>query len=206
MAETVRPERVGASAVELVVDFVNSYEPQVDGEAWRSAADLRSWLAERQLTPVGAVLGSSDLATAITVREGLRALLAGHAGHHGDQEAIEALNLVLAEVVVRVTLDDVGLQLGGPSHPPLNAALARLLEAIRECTESGVWPRLKVCARDTCRWAFYDASRNQVRRWCSMAGCGNHIKMQRAYSARKKRETASPGSPGGMQNDVLATS
>ncbi|WP_198671650.1 CGNR zinc finger domain-containing protein [Desertihabitans aurantiacus] len=36
-----------------------------------------------------------------------------------------------------------------------------------------------MCARDSCRWAFDDASRNQVRRWCSMAGCGNHIKMQR---------------------------
>jgi predicted RNA-binding Zn ribbon-like protein len=44
-----------------------------------------------------------------------------------------------------------------------------------------------VCDRDTCRWAFYDASRNQARRWCSMAGCGNHIKMHRAYAARKRQ-------------------
>jgi predicted RNA-binding Zn ribbon-like protein len=26
-----------------------------------------------------------------------------------------------------------------------------------------------------------------VRRWCSMAGCGNHVKMQRAYAVRKAR-------------------
>ena len=196
MADTARPERARGSAAELVVDFVNSYEPQVDDESWGTAADLQSWLTGRELLPVDVVLDPADLTAAITVRAGLRALLAGHAGHHRDEAAIHAMNLVLAGVVVRVALDDAGLELSGPSDPPLNGALAQLLEAVRECTESGVWPRLKVCARDTCRWAFYDASRNQVRRWCSMAGCGNHIKMQRAYSARKKRESASPVSPG----------
>ena len=43
------------------------------------------------------------------------------------------------------------------------------------------WARLKVCARDSCRWAFYDASRNRSGRWCSMAGCGNIVKMRRAH-------------------------
>ncbi|WP_454085637.1 CGNR zinc finger domain-containing protein [Georgenia sp. Marseille-Q6866] len=67
-----------------------------------------------------------------------------------------------------------------------------IIVAIRCSAQDGTWTRLKVCARDTCRWAFYDASRNQARRWCSMAGCGNHVKMKRAYAARKQR-TAETG-------------
>lgn len=59
--------------------------------------------------------------------------------------------------------------------------------AIRQAAEDGTWTRLKVCARDTCRWAYYDSSRNQARRWCSMAGCGTYIKMKRAYAVRTGR-------------------
>jgi predicted RNA-binding Zn ribbon-like protein len=195
MGDTVRAGTTGTSAIELLVDFVNTYEPQVDGEAWGTADDLGLWLAGRQLIPVDAVLRAADLATAITVREGLRAILAGHAGHHSDDESIQALDQVLAGVAVRVTLDDAGLRLSGPSGTAMNGALAQLLDAVRECTQSGAWPKLKVCARDSCRWAFYDASRNQVRRWCSMAGCGNHIKMKRAYTARKSRTGASSAGP-----------
>jgi predicted RNA-binding Zn ribbon-like protein len=66
-------------------------------------------------------------------------------------------------------------------------AVAGLLTAIDRAERDQTWERLKVCARDTCRWAFYDASRNRSGRWCSMAGCGNHIKMKRAYAARKSR-------------------
>jgi predicted RNA-binding Zn ribbon-like protein len=49
------------------------------------------------------------------------------------------------------------------------------------------WTRLKVCSRDSCRWAFFDASRNRSGRWCSMAGCGNIVKMRRAYRTRAGR-------------------
>jgi predicted RNA-binding Zn ribbon-like protein len=32
--------------------------------------------------------------------------------------------------------------------------------------------------------AFSDSSRNRSGRWCSMASCGNIVKMRRAYRAR----------------------
>ena len=70
---------------------------------------------------------------------------------------------------------------------PLDQALAGLIEAIRQCTEDGIWGRLKACDRDTCLWAYYDASRNQARRWCTMATCGSYIKTRRA---RQKAKTS----------------
>ena len=33
--------------------------------------------------------------------------------------------------------------------------------------------RLRLCASEDCGWVFVDESRNGMRRWCSMEGCGN---------------------------------
>ncbi|MGS0685347.1 CGNR zinc finger domain-containing protein [Nakamurella sp. GG22] len=175
------------AAARLIRDFVNTYEPQVDAESLGSPESLREWCAERDLMAVDASLEATDLALAVDVREGLRAVLLGHAGHAGDHAAIDTLNRALAEVPVRLTFTDRGFRLVGAVDTPFGHALGELAEAVRQAGENGSWHRLKVCDRDSCRWAFYDSSRNQVRRWCSMEGCGNHIKMKRAYVARKNR-------------------
>jgi len=137
-------------------------------------------------------LTDTDLAAAVTIREGLRTVLLDHAGHTPDGDAIRAVNRVLAEIPVRLAFDATGYRLHGFGAASFGQAVGELADAIRRCSEDGSWHRLKVCARDTCRWACYDASRNQVRRWCSMAGCGNHIKMQRAYRVRKARSGGGP--------------
>jgi predicted RNA-binding Zn ribbon-like protein len=46
------------------------------------------------------------------------------------------------------------------------------------------WRRLKVCASDRCRRAFYDRSRARSGKWCSMRACGNRAK-QRAWRGRQ---------------------
>jgi predicted RNA-binding Zn ribbon-like protein len=175
-------------AARLVRDFINTHELQIEREGLASPADLQHWLSEHDLLPTNARLEPADLATAVTIREGLRALLLENAGHGGDAATTSALNQVLAELPLRMTFDQGGYRLVSASSTPIGQAVGRLADAIRQCSEDGSWPRLKVCARDSCRWAFYDTSRNQVRRWYSMAACGNHIKMQRAYAARKNRE------------------
>ena len=178
------------AAARLLRDFVNTYEPQVDTESLTSAATLQDWLVAHELLAEGDRLGDADLARAVALREGLRAVLLRHAGHEPEPGQLRALNAVLARVPVSLSFDDDGdgYQLSGTGDPGA-AAFGRLLDAVRRSREDGSWPRLKVCARDSCRWAYYDASRNQVRRWCSMAGCGNHVKMQRAYATRKNRPT-----------------
>lgn len=47
-----------------------------------------------------------------------------------------------------------------------------------------VWPRLKACTDDGCQWAFYDATRNRSRTWCSMDVWGKREKTRR-YRQRK---------------------
>ncbi|TMI13474.1 CGNR zinc finger domain-containing protein, partial [Candidatus Bathyarchaeota archaeon] len=41
------------------------------------------------------------------------------------------------------------------------------------------WARLKACSSDTCRYAFYDNSKNHTGKWCSMAVCGNRNKVRK---------------------------
>jgi predicted RNA-binding Zn ribbon-like protein len=45
--------------------------------------------------------------------------------------------------------------------------------------------RVHECAGERCDWLFLDASRNQSRRWCDMAACGNRAKARRNYARRR---------------------
>jgi predicted RNA-binding Zn ribbon-like protein len=191
------------SAVRMVRDFINTFEPQVGTDQLTRPDQLRDWFVARRLMPGDTHLRPADLDLAVTIREGLRSVLLDHAGHSPDPAAFERLDDALAHVPVRLSFTDGGYQLVSTRDTPLHHALARLADAIRQSREDHTWTRLKVCARDSCRWAFYDASRNQVRRWCSMAGCGNHIKMQRAYAARKSRhqQASRTGTPRAPRQD-----
>jgi predicted RNA-binding Zn ribbon-like protein len=172
------------AALLLVRDFVNTREPQVGTDELTTPAALRDWCATRALVSPRARMDRADLDQALAVREGLRAVLMGHAGHDVDDRAVDGLNRVLAQVPVGVAFDAGAFRLIPSAPGALAQTLAALADAVRQASEDQTWWRLKVCDRATCRWAFYDASRNQTRRWCSMAGCGNHVKMKRAYARR----------------------
>lgn len=173
-------------SVALVRDFVNSREPQTDLEELTTPAAAVAWFAARGLVDPGALIDAGDLRALVAVREGLRAVLLEHAGHPGDPGALEDLDRRLAAVPVVLTLASGTARLRPRGTRALDHALGAVVDAVRAAGEDGSWPRLKVCARDTCRWAFYDASRNQARRWCSMAGCGNYVKMRRAAESRRR--------------------
>lgn len=64
-------------------------------------------------------------------------------------------------------------------------ALFELLLIMRAAQEQDTWSRLRVCANDECRWAFYDRSKNRQGHWCNMAVCGNRLK-NRELRARRR--------------------
>jgi predicted RNA-binding Zn ribbon-like protein len=108
------------------------------------------------------------------LREALRSLLADKR----DPEAIAALNARRARLEVR--FGHVGeARLEG------DGLVASLLAIVARAQADGTWERMKACAAEDCRWAFYDRSRNRSRTWCSMAECGNRAKA-RSYRARQR--------------------
>lgn len=85
-----------------------------------------------------------------------------------------------AQLVVTVVDGDLVVT----SVTPLGRLIAPVVDGIRTAQRAGDWSRLKVCHKDTCRWAFYDHSRNNSSRWCSSAICGAREKSRRAYRRR----------------------
>ena len=72
-----------------------------------------------------------------------------------------------------------------PRLPGLDGAVGRLLGIVYTAMVDGTWYRLKACQSETCRWVFYDRSRNRSAAWCSMAVCGNREKA-RTYRRRRR--------------------
>jgi len=175
-----------SSSAQLIRDFVNSSEPQVGSDELDDPVRAEAWLTAHGLLGDGGRVEPRQLADLVRVREGLRSLLAVNAGHDADPTALDGLNDVLrkAPVIAQFDLNSTR-RLVGRRNSPVDRAVAALLSATSTAVENDEWPRLKVCARDSCRWAFYDASRNRSGRWCSMSGCGNIVKMRRAHQARR---------------------
>lgn len=160
-------------AIVLVRDFVNSVEWQLDEDSWRSPRDLEDWLLEHAAVSMRG-LDVHDLALAKRLREGLRGVLLMHAGHDALASSVDDLNAALATIPLRMQFEADGTAGLAPDSP-----LAVILDAIETARNDGDWDRLKACSRDSCRWAYWDGSRNRSGRWCSMAGCGNYLKMRR---------------------------
>ncbi|HEX4546501.1 MAG TPA: CGNR zinc finger domain-containing protein [Candidatus Acidoferrum sp.] len=66
----------------------------------------------------------------------------------------------------------------------LDWLLAALARSAAELIAEGARARLRLCANPHCGLFFYDDSRTHLRRWCSMATCGNRSKV--AAFARKR--------------------
>ncbi|MBK5306005.1 MAG: CGNR zinc finger domain-containing protein [Frankiaceae bacterium] len=72
-----------------------------------------------------------------------------------------------------------------PRGRPLVALVGEALGEAVALQATGEWSRVKACALESCRWVFFDESRNRSGRWCSMQVCGNRAKTA-AYRARHR--------------------
>ena len=80
------------------------------------------------------------------------------------------------------TADEFAIE---PQAAGVAGALGRIVAVVYEAIANGTWERLKACEPDSCRWAFYDHSKNQSGRWCHSAICGNRERSRRAYHRRR---------------------
>ena len=176
----------------VVQAFMNSRWDLADenhGELLRSPEALVEWLRRLKLFG-GTSLGDRDLARFLAVREGLRALAFVNNGREPDHAAIEAMRRETEETGVRIV---VGLEGASflPDHDQAGGGgtIAALLAISARAMIDGTWERFKACPGRGCGWVFYDHSRNQSGRWCSMRVCGDREK-SRAYYQRKSGHSA----------------
>jgi predicted RNA-binding Zn ribbon-like protein len=174
----------------LVQSFINShYDLDVNhgADLFSTPRAFRSWLLARGLIPARTRVGRSDLERAVAAREGLREL--ARARGHGDADGIEGALWLLNDAAPGAAVE-VRFSRGRPRFVPAPgggaaAAIGLVLGLTAEAMLDGSWSRLKICPGDDCGWAFFDHSRNQTGRWCSMSVCGGRAKARSHYKRRR---------------------
>ncbi len=180
------PRRPAPGTLALVEQFINSRH-MPDGDDQLATPDRAAGWLRFQGTEA-ATLSDKDLRRLTATRKSLRDLLEAHTGENVDPGVAVRLQRLLGGAALRPMLSAHGLSLIAGAKG-VDGFLGRLSAAIIEATLTGTWERLKVCRCDTCRWAFYDHSKNGRGAWCSMRTCGTREKA-RAYRARQHEPSA----------------
>jgi predicted RNA-binding Zn ribbon-like protein len=133
---------------------------------------------------------SKALAHAKVLRDSLRkALAAIEAKKRIPPEWIMVINVVLRanEGYKRLVRTKAGwdLRFDMRRKEPLQV-LVCVARSAAELIEQGLNAPVRKCGNPNCILYFYDVSRTRRRRWCSMAICGNRMKV--AAYARRYRE------------------
>jgi predicted RNA-binding Zn ribbon-like protein len=196
------------------LDFLNSIATPADTEIdWIDDGDgLLAWLEQAQLVQPHtlaslreqAIPGEIDkVATqARSLREWFRTFVREHMGRPlkpEDLQQLAPLNRLLArdEGFLQLGAADLenvpALQIQTMRHwrspesllLPIGVALAKFLSEEN-------FSDVKACEGPACTLMFIDHTRGRVRRWCSMAICGNRAKQAAHRNRRKNNRQAGP--------------
>jgi predicted RNA-binding Zn ribbon-like protein len=189
--ENKAPEDLNAAPGELetVRQFINSLDDDV--EAFTAPEALHRWLYQRKLLDRRDPVSEADVEQAIELREALRDVIEGHTLGDVTPDASRRFDAASKRVPVRLRVDETGWVRLDPAEDGFLGALGQILAWAHASMEEGTWQRLKACANDTCRFAFYDHSKNRSGRWCDMSICGNRAKVT-AFRARQAEASKPP--------------
>jgi predicted RNA-binding Zn ribbon-like protein len=176
----------------LLQSFVNTHFDLVDewgADRLSTPERLARWLGDRGLLTQDSRLGRADLEHALGLREGLRELARANRDRsfRPDSALVERINQVAGRAPVALVTSARGVILTPRAETDLDAGLGVLLAIAGHAMIDGGWGRLKACPGDHCGWVFYDHSRNNSGRWCSMAVCGGRTKARAHYRRRRGR-------------------
>jgi predicted RNA-binding Zn ribbon-like protein len=199
----VEPSRAGSLHLiggALCLDFANTASgrgTEAAQEHLRRYDDLLAWSVHGGgLTPAGreelarAAAAAPDAARrvlkrALALRESVRAVVLSLArGAPADPADIA---VVKSEAAAAIGAADLAQDENGPRWhwPDRSRDLARPLWPVARSAftviEDADPRRLKLCPGADCGWVFLDRSKNNSRRWCDMAVCGNREKARRFY-------------------------
>jgi predicted RNA-binding Zn ribbon-like protein len=163
----------------LVQAYVNTVDLEDGPEELNSPNTLKEWLVARGLMEPTAEVGEPDLRHATALREAIRGVIGGNSGGSVYPVDLATLNEAAAASRLRARFGRDGRARLEPEVQGVVGAMGRIVSALFASMSQPEWARLKLCSSPTCRWAFYDRSRNHSSRWCTMASCGNRAKARR---------------------------
>jgi len=165
--------------VGLVQAYVNTVDIQDGPEELSDPNTLERWLVARGLMEPGHPVSEADLKNAIAVREAIRGVIGANTGAAIYPLDVATLNEAATASRLRARVGADGKARLEPDSGGVAGAMGRMVAAVFTAMADENWSRLKLCGSPTCRWAFYDQSRNHSSRWCTMASCGNRQKARR---------------------------
>ena len=180
------PRPPAPEPLEVVRQFVNSWDAEVAADELTDASAVKTWFATRDLLPSSARVTVEDVRRVVEVREALRALLLANNGEPLDDGAVEVLNDVASRSPLEARFGAEGTISVTGRDGGVDGALGQLLAVVVQAVADDTWSRLKACKEHDCQWAFYDRSRNRSSQWCVMAVCGNRNKA-RTYRERSRK-------------------
>jgi hypothetical protein len=176
--------------LELVRSFlsIHDHTPGVKDSLPPSPSTLATWLREQGMIPPEDDPHEAELRWALEVLEAMREKVFENVGIPVPEPVVRRLNRAARDAGLEIRFAN-----GGRTHleagaPGVRGAVGALLGIafLAELDES--WVHLKECGNPTCRSVFFDRSKNQSGKWCSMRSCGNRAKVRRF---RERRSAAS---------------
>jgi len=147
-------------------------------ERLRTRGDLSRWLVATGLWRREGAVSPSDLAAARRLREAIYGCVLAAVDGHG----LPYRDLAIVNAWARRALRSPHLLPSGAlawSRPTVRHALAEVARDATRTLGNDLRSRIRKCGRADCSIFFLDDSRTGQRRWCSMASCGNRMKVAR---------------------------
>jgi predicted RNA-binding Zn ribbon-like protein len=176
--------KVAPAPLIAVQGLANTFAFEPGEERLLDPAAARRWLIESDLAAPEVEVGERELERLVECREIIRDLIDANLDGDPQVAAPKLARLAAAHPVDLVAGADGKLTLDLTPPPTVDGVISQMVGIVFAAQLESQWSRLKICASDECRWAFYDGSRNRSGTWCQMETCGNQIK-NRAYRRRK---------------------
>lgn len=174
-------DRAAPEPWDVIRRFCNTRNHESGADRFATTDGLRRW-CDGQGVSSGAP-NADDRDRIVRFRE----LVCAHALEHHDGADEADLHAALEEQLAGIELTLTvrhGLVATVPTATSTaNQTIGTVAIAIMDAQRVDAWKRFKACQH--CRWVFYDRSKNQSGRWCSMSACGGRAKVA-AFRARAR--------------------
>jgi predicted RNA-binding Zn ribbon-like protein len=177
--------KVAPAPLIAVQGLSNTFAFEPGEERLLDPASACQWLLESDLATPAIRVTRPQWERLVEFREVIRDLIEANRTGDADQKSIARFDRFVGEHPVELTAGEGGaLSLDLAPQSSVDRVIAQMIGIVFQAQVESLWPRLKTCVSDDCRWSFFDSSRNRTGTWCLMETCGNRDK-NRAYRRRR---------------------